>query len=560
MHRFFESPLAYAALLLFCLALFLPGLTALPPFDRDEARFAQASKQMLEQRDFIRIKFQDQDRHKKPVGIYWMQALSAGLTDKEAIWPYRLPSILGAVFTVLLTFHLGRRVLTPHSAFLAAGLLACCLLVVVEAHLAKTDAMLLASIAAMQIALALSYIRDPDDTRPGSGLWLLFWGGMGLSILLKGPVGPVIAALTVLALAVADRKRPRPLAWLRGMRPLAGLLLVAVMVTPWLWAVTDATQGSFVKDAVTGDLLPKLISGHESHGAPPGLYFLLFTLTFWPGSLLAWPALAGTWPKRSADRLVRFLWAWIIPAWIMFELVPTKLPHYIVPVYPAVALLIGVWLDASEKTKPGKLFTWLVCLGTKLWLVIGVVLALGLVAAPVYLDKSLSWWGVAAAVSVGATTFLAWRWYRRDAWMRVCGVLLVGATLTFGMILACGLPELRGFWVSRSVQQTVDSLRAEHPELHGPIASAGFIEPSLVFLLGTGTRLVDHPGAARHLMEHPDGLALVEARREQQFFDGLAELHISARRLAIVRGFNYSKGQWVNLGVYGFQEQPLDDS
>lgn len=550
-HGFFEWPLAHAALLLLCLALFLPGLTALPPFDRDEARFVQASRQMLEEGDFIRIKFQDQDRHKKPVGIYWMQAAVAKATDMNALWPYRLPSILGAMLTVLLTFHLGRRALTPRNAFIAAALLACCLLLVVEAHLAKTDAMLLASIAAMQVALARFYIRTPQDSSPGLGVWLLFWGGMGLSILLKGPVGPAIAGLTIVALLVADRKSPERAAWLKGLRPAAGLMVTAILVAPWLWAITDATQGAFVKDAVTGDLLPKLISGHESHGAPPGLYFLLFTLTFWPASLLAWPALAGTWSKRSSDRLVRFLWAWIIPTWLMFELVPTKLPHYVLPVYPAIALLIGAWLEAPNKpaTAP-RFFRWIVPLGTKLWLVIGTVLTLGLIAAPVYMDKSLSWWGVAAALTVGTTTLLAWRYYRQQALARVCATMLVGATLTYGLILGGGLPELRGFWVSRSIQQTVDSLRAEHPELTEAVASAGFTEPSLVFLLGTDTRLVNHIEAARHLAENPASLTLVESRREDQFHNALGELGVTAKRLAIVRGFNYSKGQWVELKVY----------
>lgn len=542
--------MAYAALLVFCLALFLPGLTALPPFDRDEARFAQASKQMLEENDFIRIKYQEQDRHKKPVGIYWMQALAAKATTQNAIWPYRLPSILGAVLAVLLTFHLGRRALTASNAFLGAALLACSLLLVVEAHLAKTDAMLLASITGMQVALARFYIRKPDAS-PEPWLWLLFWSAAGFSILLKGPVGPVIAALTIIVLLIADRKNPYRFGWLKGLRPAVGLLLVAAMVAPWLWAVTEATQGSFLKDAVTGDLLPKLISGHESHGAPPGLYFLLFTLTFWPGSLLAWPALASAWQNRSSNRLVRFLWAWIIPTWIMFELVPTKLPHYILPVYPAIALLIAAWLGGfAEDAKLSKPFKWLVPIATTLWLIIGVVLTLGLAVAPVYMDKSLSWWGIAAGLTVGGTTLLAWHLYRLRAMTQTCAVLLVGATLVFGMILGQGLPEMRGFWVSRSIQQTLDSLRAEHPELDGPVAAAGFHEPSMVFLLGTKTRLVSHADAARHLADHPDGLALVETRREQQFFDGLDESGITARRLAIVRGFNYSKGQWINLGVY----------
>ncbi len=558
----FAATFGYLALICLCLVLFLPGITTLPPFDRDEARFAQASRQMLEEGDYIRIKFQDQDRHKKPVGIYWLQAASARLTNPDAIWPYRLPSVLGAVLAVLLTFSLARRAMDIRFALAAAALLACTILLVTEAHLAKTDAMLLASITAMQVALARCYIR-PADQQPEPWLWLLFWGGMGGSILLKGPVGPMISGLTLLTLFIADRREQQRFAWLRGLRPKAGLLLTTAMVLPWLIAVSLATDGSFVSDAVIGDLLPKLISGHESHGAPPGMYLLLFTPTFWPGSLLAWPALVQTWSLRKTDRLVRFLWAWIVPSWIVFELVPTKLPHYVLPMYPAIALLIGVWLAALAQrgTKPdgsseadsrprGRFATWIPKIGAGLWLAIGVVLGLGLIVAPIYLDKSLSWWGVLAALIVLAMTALAWRTYRQGQMARLCGILLLGAVLVFPIILGKGLPELRGFWVSRAVLQTVDSLRQEHPDLRGLVASTGFQEPSLAFLLGTPTRLVNHLEAASHLLEHPDGLALVESRQEQRFHEAVGNLGLDVERLAIIRGFNYSKGQWVTIGFY----------
>jgi 4-amino-4-deoxy-L-arabinose transferase-like glycosyltransferase len=550
MNKLLAGPLGYAALICFCLVLFLPGLTTLPPFDRDEARFVQASRQMLEEGDFIRIKYQDQDRHKKPVGIYWMQALTAKATTKDAVWPYRLPSVLGALLAVLLTFSLGRRVLDARYSFLGAAMLACTLLLVTEAHLAKTDAMLLATITAMQVALARCYIRKTDEPLE-PWLWLLFWLGMGGSILLKGPVGPMITGLTLIVLFVADRRDERRFSWLKGLRPKIGLSLVAVMVLPWLLAVSLATDGSFMSDAITKDLLPKLISGHESHGALPGMYILLFTLTFWPASLLAWPALAQTWHLRGTDRLNRFLWAWIAPSWIVFEIVPTKLPHYVLPLYPAIALLVAVWLASSAPwPNTGKITRWATAAGFALWLLAGMILGLGLVIAPVYLDKSISWWGIAAAFIVLGMTYLGWRLYRDKKMVPACLVLMLGAVLIFSVILGKGLPELRGFWVSRSVQQTLASLRQEHPELRGIVASAGFHEPSLVVLLGTKTRLVGHPEAARHLADHPDGLALVEARREQDFHDSLPELGITVQRLAVVRGFNYSKGQWVTLGVY----------
>src|SRR2546423_1565970 len=102
---------AVAVLLLVSFLAFLPGFFAIPPIDRDEARFAQATKQMIETGDYVDIRFQDEVRYKKPVGIYWLQvgAVKAGqaLCVPQAlttIWLYRIPSLIGALAAVLLTY------------------------------------------------------------------------------------------------------------------------------------------------------------------------------------------------------------------------------------------------------------------------------------------------------------------------------------------------------------------------------------------------------------------------------------------------------------------------
>src|ERR1700724_3319446 len=102
---------AVAFLVLCGLLLFLPGFFNIPPIDRDEARFAQATKQMVETGDFVDIRFQDDVRYKKPVGVYWLQsgavetAAPPGPPRAQArIWLYRVPSLIGAIGAVLLTY------------------------------------------------------------------------------------------------------------------------------------------------------------------------------------------------------------------------------------------------------------------------------------------------------------------------------------------------------------------------------------------------------------------------------------------------------------------------
>lgn len=176
---------ACIVLLLLSLAAFLPGYSTLQPLDRDEPRFAQASKQMLETGDFVDIRFQDEARHKKPVGIYWLQsaAVKAGeaLGVPEArtqIWLYRIPSLIGATATVLLTYWALLAFLSPPLALLGGALMAAAVLLGVEARIAKTDALLAACAVATMGALARTWL---DWTRslafvPDRRNWLVFWG------------------------------------------------------------------------------------------------------------------------------------------------------------------------------------------------------------------------------------------------------------------------------------------------------------------------------------------------------------------------------------------------
>src|SRR5438094_1897008 len=206
----------YALLAALCFALYLPGIAAIPPLDRDEARFAQASRQMLETGDFLRIRFQDEARNKKPAGVYWLQAAAVAAFSTPAsvaIWPYRLPSLLGAMAAVLLIFGLGTALFSSGgegaaarlTAFFAALLLGTALGTIIEAHVAKTDAALLAAVVAGQGALGLVYVRARTGRLAMPAGAALFWVAETAAILLKGPPGPALAIGTIPALSIADR-------------------------------------------------------------------------------------------------------------------------------------------------------------------------------------------------------------------------------------------------------------------------------------------------------------------------------------------------------------------
>ncbi|TXM98030.1 glycosyl transferase, partial [Methylobacterium sp. WL122] len=156
---------ACAWLLALCLVCFLPGQISLQPMDRDEPRFAQASKQMLETGDGVDIRFQGEARHKKPVGIYWAQAAAVAAGEalgvpeaRTAIALYRIPSLLGATAAALLAYWAALAFLARRGAFLASALFGACLMLAAEAHLAKTDALLTACSVASLGALARAWL------------------------------------------------------------------------------------------------------------------------------------------------------------------------------------------------------------------------------------------------------------------------------------------------------------------------------------------------------------------------------------------------------------------
>ena len=510
----------YFLLILLCLALYLPGLTALPPIDRDESRFAQASKQMVETGDYVRIQFQTESRAKKPAGIYWLQVASAKLSGHPgSIWSYRLPSVMGAMLAVLLTFGFGSRITDRKSALLAAGLLASSFLLVSEAHQAKTDAVQLACVVAAQGALGLFYLG-----RAGWTPAMIFWLAQAIGILIKGPVVPMVSLLTLITLCVADRSA----AWLKGLRPLPGLLLAALIVAPWAWAISHATQGQFIGTAVKTDLLPKLLGSQESHGGKPGTYLLLAMATFWPASLLVAPALPGAWKSRR-EAATRFLLAWIVPNWVMFEIIPTKLPHYILPVYPALALVAGLWLTGAAERKG-----WHKLLAV-LWGLIGTALAAAAPAAPLLLKLPPMWdllpLGLVMLIAAWAPAAALWRGKKVQA----AGLAMAAAVICFGCLFSIVAPRLSPLWISSRIDAIVPA--------EAPLTAAGFHEPSLVFLHGTPTLLTDGGAAAAFLLKTPGAWAAIEASAQGDFAAKLAESGREPEKISEIDGFNYSRGR-----------------
>lgn len=540
----------YVLLLVLGCCFYLPGLWTLPPTDRDESRFAQASRQMLESGDYLNIRFQEMPRNKKPIGIYWLQAAVAGAAgaDPAAIWPYRLPSAIGALAALLLTFHFGRQLFDRKIALIGAVFLGSCLLLTVEAHLAKTDAVLLAITVAMQGALGKIYLDLRAGREDSVATARFFWIACGLGVLVKGPIPAAIALLTVSALMLADHS----LAFVRSLRPLSGMAILSAIVLPWVVAISLATGGAFLHDALATDLLPKLAGGQESHGAPPGYYLLLIFALFWPASLPVFWSLLPSWRARS-DAAVRFCLAWALPTWLLFELVPTKLPHYVLPAFPALSLLAARFLLSGSAplrrhSRTEAFFFWL---PVALWAVVAITLAVGLTLVPLHLNGYLD--PASLPVMAGCLLVLAgfYRYRRQGRPYPLVIHFALGGFLVLAPTFQTILPHLQGPWLSTRIQELVQKHR---PGTTPQLTAVGYGEPSLVFLLGTGTKLTDTVGAVDYLRRHDDALAVVRDRDEADFRSAAGVAGISLVPLETVEGFNYSRGKSLALRLFSRRE------
>lgn len=536
-----------ALLLLLGIVLYLPGQATLPPMDRDEARYAQATRQMLESGDFIDIRFQDEARYKKPVGIYWLQSLSAGWLagpEHDRIWAYRVPSLLAAIGALLLTAWVGSRLFGATAGALGALMLGCCLLLSVEARTAKTDAALLVTVVAAQGVLARLYLDRLKPLPPPFWQVALFWLAQGVGILIKGPFTPLVSGLTLLALWAMDRR----IRWARRLQPLVGVTIAVVVVVPWLIAIGIASHGEFFSYAIGHELLGKVGQGQESHGGLPGYYLATFWLAFWPFCLPAALAIPWVWRHRH-DPEVRFCLAWIVPTWVMFELVVTKLPHYVLPVLPAIALLAArATLERAEAPRGERRRVGTVIVVLLFVLVPTLVIAAAPVVAPWQVARGVSAAGIAASVFLLAAGLLIAAAELLPAPRLLLGgaaAAIVGWTLVF----TWALPSIDAAWLSPRI------VAAARPLVSCPkpaIAAAGYTEPSLVFEAGTGTALGGGALVAGRLADHPECTvaAVTDGAEADAFLAEAANQGIVPVRVGEVTGFNYSRGQRVTIGLY----------
>jgi 4-amino-4-deoxy-L-arabinose transferase-like glycosyltransferase len=345
----------------------------------------------------------------------------------------------------------------------------------------------------------------------------------------------MFVGLTILMLGILDRN----VGWLWRLRPVWGLMWALVLVLPWFVAIFWRAGETFFTDSVGGDMLAKFV-GQESHGAPPGLYLLLFWVTFWPGAVLAGLAAPAVWQARREPG-AQYLLAWLIPSWIVFELVLTKLPHYVLPLYPAIAILA---VGAMERRVLSRA-AWVIR-GTAWWFVVpaggsvlAIVGAITLTRQPVF----FAWPFVAAALIFGL--FAWWLYDDSQAERSLLNAVVAAMFLAIG-IYGIVMPSLTAMFPSAEIARALRNVVCVGPKA----AAAGFHEPSLVFMAGTGTLLTDGSGAADFLGQGSCRFALIESRTERAFVQRAEAIGLRYNVAKRIEGYNISQGKAISIAIF----------
>jgi 4-amino-4-deoxy-L-arabinose transferase-like glycosyltransferase len=456
----------YAPYLLAAIALLilLPANHLIPLIDRDEPRFAQATREMIQRGEWIVPYFNNQYRFDKPILIYWiMRAAYAVFGVNE--FAARLPSVLSTILFVLIVFHMGSRWFSVRAGFFAAFGLLTCAQVLMHGRSAVADMPMVAMVALAQYAL-FELLHDESPKYPWKWFWL-FYGALGLGFLAKGPVTFAVPILTLLFMRLFLWRKPIP--W-RRLRILPGLIIVLVLMGSWGIPALIRTGGLFWSQGMETHVWERGFETFQGHGSFFFYYFVTALISLFPWSAFFGDGIAAV--KRNWSEKNAFLLAWFLGTYILFSVYKTKLPHYVMPAFPALFLMLGQAADTSFRaSRAGRIFFRVLT---------GLVIAVGLVAivlafvlpfaAPFVALRKALLGGAGVLLSLAALGIL---WRRNAVRLLVLPLLGIAVFITF---LGAGLRS-----VSPAVQ--LMPLFREMPE-DTRFGFHGFREPSMVFYAG----------------------------------------------------------------------------
>jgi 4-amino-4-deoxy-L-arabinose transferase-like glycosyltransferase len=537
----------YTLLLAACAVLSLPNLGAGSLWDMDEAVNSQAAREMRDADTWVIPTFNYQLRTAKPVMLYWLQRASYAAFGVSE-WSARLPSVLAGWVIVLLTYELARSMFGRPTGLLAGVVLASVSHFAILTHAATPDATLL-------LYTTLTYYLFWTLHQNGSRRW---WvptaAACGLAMLTKGPVGLALPGAVILAYFAWNRELGRLLD--RRFFAAAGTFILVGI--PWYGLVAAETRGEWLWAFFGNENVNRFRSAMEGHSGGVWFYPLTITVLFSPWSAFL---LAAVWygvrftarqgdketgrqgeedtgssplvslspgplvPLSPATRAARFLVCWAGLYLVFFSAAATKLPNYVFPLYPALAVLTARFLIAW---RDGTLAVprWLMPAGAAGMLVIGAVTIGGMLFAD-RMFPGLMTWAPLGLVPIAAGVWFGWKVRQGDRHAAVAG-LAVAAVAFIAPMMACTPAILDQ---KRAPRALVATTGLGDPTRDLRVAAFGWFEPSVVFYTGREVARLDAPAAVAEFLAVPTpGYVFVHGAAWEKLSADVPTARVVARR------------------------------
>jgi 4-amino-4-deoxy-L-arabinose transferase-like glycosyltransferase len=475
-----ESRLAHLGIItLIWSVLVLGNLGGTSLWDIDEGLNAEAAREMAESGNWIVPSFNFQIRSAKPALLYWLQVASYELFGVSE-FAARLPSALAALAVGMLTYGLGRKMFDPFTGLLGSIILLSSIQLCILAHAATPDMLLLAAIMLTFFLFWSGYAYDGRR-------WLITCAfGTSLAVLAKGPVGLLLPNAVIVLFLFSRGELKRYWDW----RLAVGTAIFLAIALPWYVLVGSETRGTFLRGFWWNENVNRFLQPMENHRGSIFYYPLVFIVGFAPWCVFLVPTLINGYREardRGDDARIasRFLVFWFVSYIVFFTIAATKLPNYVLPAYPAFALLTArtlmLW-HRGELNFP----KWIMPACVLSVALVGIVTGVGLYVASgeIPLKKlkgngipGLEPWAAIGLVPVIAGG-LAWYWQRHRRRLAAVALLVVGAVGYLGLLISFPTKIIDA---RKAPKDLIAAAGLPRPFDEIRIATLDYFQPSLVY-------------------------------------------------------------------------------
>lgn len=521
---------ALAAVGLFAGFIFGFGIEATNLWDSDEGDYANVAGEMLESGDWVVPHNNGQPWLEKPPLAYWLMAASCQWWGVNEIG-MRFPSTVLMTLTAVLVCLIGTRLYDLRTGAAGGLVFATGLLAVLVGKVVLMDPALVFLMTLAVYALLRAWESQDSWTWP-----VVLWASLGLGFLAKSLVAPVLVGGIAIVYAVWNKTPQR----LWRMRPFLGVVIFLAVVLPWAVWADLRTGGQLVRELILKNTVGNVVSARQGHGGKHLLqYFallpyyipVLLAVTFPWGGLIP-GAFKRTWDERSA-LAPRFLLVWVSVPFVVFSLVSTKLPHYILPVWPALAIMIARWLRINPLPAwwEQRIYFW----GTAL---LGLGGGLALVVMPYGFGfKTAVLPCLVTGVAMAAFTWACCSVWKQHLYRQLFPVGAIGLSACVVVVTWLGAFALDRYKVQPVLGKIARAVGAQETGYWGPNM------PSVRFYAGHKLTTIHSSTERNNFIEKMSR----EPGKKIYFFD-LRAMGIMCSE-GTVSGFDFDHGEWVDFGM-----------